>query len=190
MIVFASAIPIFCTVSIIPDFLDLPLFLWNQIWLPVLPYLFIFSYALFTSLAIGSFIILFLNSGISEYEQISLFDDKPKKKKYLNVKILEVVLFGFFLYLDLSNYDVIQLFYWMGFAMILFTSFINYVRGKTKYGSFKSHFVGYLIAAVFIGSNVVFSTNEISGFLRISSMLISAVLYIFVLFYTFLTIED
>jgi len=185
----ASTIPIFCTVSIIPVYLELPLFLWEEIWLPLIDaYLFKISYSLFTALSIGSLIILFSNAGISEYEQ--LYADSPKKKSYWNVKVLDVFLFGFFLFLDLYEYPIIDLFYAAGLVIIIFISFVNLIRGRSKYGGFKSHFIGYLIAAIFIGSNVIVATEEISTFLRIWSLLISAILYIFVLFYTFLTIEE
>jgi hypothetical protein len=187
-IILASIIPLFCTVTILPEFLNLPLFLWKSIWVPNLDLLFSISYSLFTALAIGSLIILFSNKGISEYEQ--LYADPTQKKSFVGVKILEIFLFGFFLFLDLCDYQIIQLFYWLGFGMIIFTSIVNYIRGKSQYKSFKSHIIGYLIAAVFIGSNVVFSNEEISRSLRLWSLGISAILYIFVLFYTFLTIED
>ncbi|MHA1241577.1 MAG: hypothetical protein ACTSQU_12435 [Promethearchaeota archaeon] len=83
IIVLAALIPIFCTVSIIPEFLELPLFLWNNIWLGLIDILFKISYSLL---------------GISEYEQ--LFSDPSQKKSFVNVKVLEVFLFGFFLFLD------------------------------------------------------------------------------------------
>ncbi len=186
---FFSLIPIFCTISIIHKYLDLSLFLWNDIWLPIIdPYLFDISYSLFTALAIGSLIILFANSGISEYEQI--FVDTTKQKKFWNVRILEVVLFGIFLYLDWFDYEIIEFFYIVGFIIIIFISFVNFIRGKSKYKGFKSHLFGYLIAAVFIGSNVVFTSDAVLSFnLRIWSLLISAILYIVVLFYTFYKVE-
>jgi hypothetical protein len=146
------------------------------------------SYSLFTSLSIGSLIILFSNSGISEYEQI--FVDTKQKKRFTHIKILEVFLFGFFLFLDYKDYPIIDLFYTSGLIIVIFTYFVNLIRGKSKYGNFKSYFVGYLIAAIFIGSNVIIATEEVSEFLRIWSLLVSAILYIFVLFYTFVTIED
>jgi len=186
--VLASLIPIFCTVSIIPEYLELPLFLWNSVWIFLIDFLYKVSYSLFTALSIGSLIILFSNSGISEYEQI--FADTNQKKKFTHIKILEVFLFGFFLFLDINDYPIKHLFYTAGLIIVIFTYFVNLIRGKSKYGSFKSYFVGYLIAAIFIGSNVILSSTEISIFLRIWSLLISAILYIFVLFYTFLTIED
>lgn len=183
----ASIIPIFCTVSVIPDFFALAIFLWSVIWIPLLPYLFTFSYALFTALAIGSFILLIYNSGISEYEQ---FWAEPSKKNIIwLIKILEILLFGFFLFLDLGDYEVKVLFYIAGFICIIITSFVNYIQGKSKVKGFKSHLIGYLIAAVFIGSNVLFSTAEISEFLRVWSLVLSAILYIFVFFYTFLQTE-
>jgi hypothetical protein len=185
--VVAAIIPIFCTVSILPEFLELPLFLWNNIWLELIDYLFIISYSLFTALAIGSLIILFSNSGISEYEQI--FADPSQKKSFAHVKVLEVFLFGIFLSLDLYNFPIIDLIYTAGLIIVIFTYIVNMIRGKSKYGSFKSYFLGYFIAAVFIGSNVILA-GEFSSILRDWSLLVSAILYIFILFYTFITIED
>jgi len=188
IIVLAALIPIFCTVSIIPEFLELPLFLWNNIWLGLIDILFKISYSLFTALSIGSLIILVSNSGISEYEQ--LFSDPSQKKSFVNVKVLEVFLFGFFLFLDINEYPIVELIYTAGLVIVIFTYIINLIRGRSKYGSFKSYFLGYLIAAVFIGSNVILTSEEISEFLRFLSLMISAILYIFVLFYTFITLED
>jgi len=188
-IVLGALVPLFCTISIIPEYLNLPLFLWYTIWDPILPYLFDISYSLFTALAIGSLIILFSNSGISEYEQI--FVDTTEKKTFWNVRILEIVLFGFFLWLDWSGNPLIQVFHIAGFAIIIFISIVNYIRGKSKYKGFKSHIFGYFVAAVFIASNVVFTAdNEFSKLTRNVSLLVSAILYIFVLFYTFIRIED
>jgi hypothetical protein len=184
MMSLASIIPVFCAVSIIPEYFVLAATLWNLIWVPLLPSLFIISYSLFTALAIGSFILMFYNSGVSEYEQF--WEESSEKQRFWNIKILEIFLFGFFLFLDYGNYEVIDLFYLIGFIFIIITSIVNYIQGKTKIKSFKSHLFGYLIAAVFIGSNVIFSTTEISTFLRVWSLIISAILYIFVFFYTFL----
>ena len=183
----AALLPLFCSIVVLPEYFVLADFLWNVIWLPNLELLFTISYSLFTSLAIGSLIILFSNSGISEYEQ-TMFD-APQKNKFWNVKILELFLFGFFVFLDLYNFSIIEFFYLAGFILILFTSVVNFFRGKSKYKDFKSHFIGYLIAAVFIGSNVLFTTTVISGILRVWSLVISAVLYIFVFFYTFLKLD-
>jgi hypothetical protein len=187
MMALASIIPIFCAVSVLPGFFVLADFLWNVLWVPLLPYLFSISYSLFTALAIGSFILLVINSGISEYEQ--LWVDSSKKESVWNIKILEVFLFGFFLFLDLYKFDIIDLFYMAGFILIIITSIVNFFQGKSKVKSFKSHLFGYIIAAIFIGSNVIFSTTEISGFLRVWSLLLSAILYIFVFFYTFYKAE-
>ncbi|MFX1389005.1 MAG: hypothetical protein ACFE9Z_02965 [Promethearchaeota archaeon] len=183
----ASIIPIFCSVSVIPEFFVLASFLWNEIWIKLLPLLFIVSYSLFTALAIGSFILLFLNSGISEYEQF--WTESSKKQRIWYIKILEIALFAFFLFLDIGGYDVINLFYWAGFVLIIITSIVNFFQGKSKVKGFKSHIIGYVIATVFIGSNVVFSSAEISELLRVWSLLISAILYIFVFFYTFFQSE-
>jgi len=193
MVIFAI-VPIFCTISIIHQYLDLSFYLWKNIWIPILPYLFIFSYSLFTALAFGSLVILFSNKGISDYEQSYSFNPS-KKQKFWKVKILELFLFGLFLYMDVMrhlgiyNYDIVDTFYLAGFIIIIFTSIVNYVAGKSENKGFKGHFLGYLVAIVFIGSNVIFTSAEISEFLRVWSLVLTAIIYIFILIYTFLTIE-
>ncbi|MFX1324726.1 MAG: hypothetical protein ACFE8N_07210 [Promethearchaeota archaeon] len=188
MMSIAALLPIFCSIVVLPEYIKLADFLWNVIWVPILPILYDVSYSLFTALAIGSLIILFKNSGVSEYEQ--LFTEPIKKERYWNVRILEILLFGLFLFLEFGQFEVINLFHIAGFIIIIFISFVNLIRGKTKVRSFKSHIFGYLIAAVFIGSNVLFTqTSEISEILRVASLLVSAILYIFVFFYTFLRTE-
>lgn len=182
-----ALIPLFCSVVVLPKYFNLAVFLWHDIWRKSLNLLFSISYSLFTALAIGSLIILIQNSGISEYEQI--FAEPSDKRSYWNVKILELFLFGFFLFLDLNQFGVIHFFYILGFIIIIITSVVNFFRGKSKYHGFKSHLAGYIIAAVFIGSNVIYSTGAISEFLKVWSLVISAALYIFVLFYTFLRLE-
>ncbi len=191
MMSIAAILPIFCSIVLIPGYFKLADFLWNELWLPNLDLLFTISYSLFTALAIGSLIILLSNSGISEYEQI-IGSSTSQKQTYLNVKILEIFLFGFFVFLDLYNLGnppVIDLFYWGGFVIIIFISVVNFFRGTAKYKDFKSHFFGYLIATIFIGSNVIFSRTGVSEFLRIWSLVISAILYIIVFFYTFIKLD-
>ena len=187
MMILSTIIPIFCTISVLPGFLALASFLWDDVWIPLLPLLYIVSYSLFTALAIGSLIIFVNNSGISEYEQ--MYTEPSKKLNIWHVKILEIGLFAFFLYLDLFDFNVIYIFYWAGLVIILLISFGNYLQGRSKLKSFKSHFWGYLIAAVFIGSNVLFSTSQISELLRLWSLFVSAILYIVVFFYTFIRLE-
>ncbi|KKK43369.1 hypothetical protein LCGC14_0554190 [marine sediment metagenome] len=185
MMSIAAILPIFCSIVVLPEYIKLADFLWNDLWVPNLDLLFTISYSLFTALAIGSLIILFLNSGISEYEQI--IGSSSQKQTFLNVKILEIFLFGFFIFLDLYNFPVIDFFYLLGFVIIIFISVVNFFRGKSKFENFKSHFIGYLIATIFIGSNVIFSNSGVSEFLRVWSLVISAILYIFIFFYTFLS---
>ena len=48
----AAIIPIFCSASVLPEFFVLADFLWNDLWLRFLPFLFSISYSLFTALAI------------------------------------------------------------------------------------------------------------------------------------------
>ena len=188
LMVLASILPIFCTISVIPEYFDLSFFLWNNIWMLLLPHIFVFSYCLCTSLAIGSLFILIVNRGVSEYEE--LFADPSKTDSMMNVKILEVLLFAFFLFLDYGQFDVIELFYNVGFFLVLFVSIVNYISGKSKMKKFNSHVFGYLLAAVFMGSNLLILNVELSEFLQAASLSVLAVVFIVVFLYTFMVHEE
>ena len=183
LMVLVSILPIFCTISVIPEYFDLSFFLWNNIWMILLPHIFIFSYCLCTSLAIGSLFILIVNRGVSEYEE--LFADPSKTESMMNVKILEVFLFAFFLFLDYGGFEVIELFYNVGFFLVLFVSIVNYISGKSKMKQFNSHVFGYLLAAVFMGSNLLILNVQLSEFLQAASLSIFAEVFIVVYIYTF-----
>ncbi|MHA1292889.1 MAG: hypothetical protein ACTSQJ_09505 [Promethearchaeota archaeon] len=189
MILFAS-LPIFCTICIIPDYLTLPLFLWFNLWLPLLNLIFIVSYCLCTALAIGSLLILISNSGISEYEQI--FINSEDKPNLTHIRITELFLFLFLLYLALNEFAIVHFFYILGFILLLFVSIINFFQGRSKNRNFKGHLLGYLLAAVFMGSDLFFTfiSAEFSEFLKIWSLLISAIVFIYIFFYTFVVIEE
>ena len=188
LMVLASILPVFCTICVIPEYFDLSFFLWNSIWIPLLEHIFIFSYCLCTSLAIGSLFILIVNRGVSEYEQ--LFADPSTTDSMTNVKVLEVVLFVFFLFLDYGDFDVIELFYNAGFFIVLFVSIVNYISGKSKMKKFSSHVFGYLLAAIFMGSNLLILNVALSEFLKAASLSILAVVFIVVFIYTFIVHEE
>jgi len=189
LMVLASILPVFCTFAVIPEYFQLSFFLWNSIWVPLLDHIFIFSYCLCTSLAIGSLFILIVNRGVSEYEQ--LFTDPNKKDSIMNVKILEVGLFAFFIFLAYWNpSDIIDLFYNAGFFIVLFVSIVNYFSGRSKMKKFNSHIFGYLLAAIFMGSNLLIWNVALSEFLKTASLSILAVVFIAVFIYTFITHEE
>ncbi|MHA1492092.1 MAG: hypothetical protein ACTSRI_20870 [Promethearchaeota archaeon] len=184
----SAILPIFCFICILPDYLKLAAFLWEDIWLPLLDWIYIFSYCLCTALAIGSLFILLSNSGISEYEQF--YVDSSKSKSIMHIKIAELFLFVFFLFLAVNKFEIIDFFYTMGFVIVVLVAIVNFFQGKKKISSFKSHILGYILAAVFMGSNLLIFTVEISELLSYWSLLLSAALFIFAFFYTFLTLDD
>jgi hypothetical protein len=188
LMVFFAIPSIFVTVSIAPEYLELPLFLWLNIWLPLQDYIFTFSYALCTALAIGSLFVLIANRGVAEYEQIMI--DPSKKKSFLYIRVLEFVLFIFFFLLSLYNFDVVDLFYNAGFFIVLFVSIVNYFSGKQQNKSFRSHVLGYLLAAVFMGSNLIFFTVELSQILRVVSLIVLSAVFIILFFYTFIKLDE
>jgi len=97
MILF-SLLPIFCTIVILPQYILLSIFLWENIWIPLLPIIFIISVCLCTALAIGSLFFLIANKGVSEYEQILKEEDEE-------ARILEVSNLLTFAYLQNKDWD-------------------------------------------------------------------------------------
>jgi len=164
----------------------------ESVWLPLLDYIFIISYCLCTALAIGSLFTLIANAGVSEYEE--LYKNHSQKPGLAYVKIFEAVLFVFFLYLagffTEAPFEIIDFFYNIGFIIIVFVSVINFFTGKKKNKTFRGHVFGYLLAAVFMGSNLLIFNIELAEILRVWSLIISAVLFIVLFFYTFIKIEE
>lgn len=187
MVLFAIP-PIFVTVSIAPEYLQLPLFLWLNIWLPLLNYIFTFSYSLCTALAIGSLFILLANRGVAEYEQILV--DSTKKRSFFYIKVLEFILFVFFFLLSLYKFDVVDLFYNAGFVIVLLVSIVNYFSGKQQNKSFRGHVLGYLLAAIFMGSNLIFFTVELSQILKVTSLVVLSAVFIIIFFYSFIRLDE
>ena len=180
--------PIICTAIIIPDFITLSVFLFTEIWIPLLDIIFIFSLCICTALAIGSFIIMIQHSGVSEYEQLFATPAEAKSKAF--VRILEIGLFIFFLFLAFYGFAIIDFFYNMGFVLVLIVTAVNYLKGKREDKAFKGHLLGYLLAAVFMGSNLISFGFAYSELIKVWSLVISASLFIIVFFYVFITYEE
>jgi len=192
MILF-SLLPVFCAVCFVPIYIPLSVHLWQNVWLPLLEPIKTISYCLCTALAIGSLFIMFANAGVSEYEE--LYSDSDEKPSTTYVKVFEVGMFFFFLYLagffGGMRFDVIDLFYNMGFFIVLLVSIVNFFKGKSKDKSFRGHLFGYILAAVFMGSNlVIFSGFELAEVLQVLALVISAVCFIYIFFLTFFKMEE
>ena len=187
-----SLLPLFCAVSILPNYLLLAIFLWQNVWLPFLDWILIISYCLSTALAIGSLFIMITNNGVTEYEQ--LFEDPESSDSMALIRLFELLLFIGLLVLAYFEFDIVNLFYSAGFLIILLVYVINFFSGRIKTKSFRSYLLGYLLAGVFMGSNFLFSINiideQFSQMLQVWSLAISALLFIYVFFYTFIKREE
>lgn len=186
-------LPVFCAVCFVPIYIPLSVHLWENVWLPLLDPIKTISYCLCTALAIGSLFIMIANAGISEYEEI--FSDSDAIPSISYVKVLEVGMFVFFLYLaggffTGQRFEIVDLFYNMGFIIVLFVSIINFFKGKSKDKSFRGHLFGYLLAAVFMGSNLLIFNIELADTLQVLALVISAVLFIYIFFLTFIKLEE
>ncbi len=185
-----SIIPIFCFISILPDYMILAQFLFEQIWTPMVNFIYILSYTLCTALGIGSFIVLITNQGVAEYEQI--FEDNTESKTLLGIKLFELILFVFLFLLAWYGFEIVDLFYYIGFGIVVLVFIVNFVNGKRRDRSFRSYFLGYILAVIFIGSSLIFSYFEIEFFetLGILSLISSGFLFAIAFIYTFLKLEE
>ena len=188
MMVLFSLLPIFCVVCIIPDYLDLPIFLWNTVWLPLTDYVYTFSYCLCTALAVGSFFVLLANRGVAEYEQ--LFTDPTKTKSMMHVKLFELLFFIFLFVLALIGFAVVDFFYYLGFFVVVIVSIVNLFSGKQKTKSFKGHVFGYVLAAIFMSSNFFLFNPEVSQVISLWSLVALATIFIVIFFYTFIVLDE
>jgi hypothetical protein len=191
-IIIAIILPIICGIIIIPEFITLGIFLWSNIWVPLLEYLYIISKALVTALTFGSLIILFKTSGISEFEQ---FYTNPDDRNFLiSVKVFDFFFFLFLLFLEFFQIPLISIFYYAGFVIVIFVALVNLIKGRMENKSFKSYIFGYLLAIIFMGSSLL--TYELSSYIELGttlktlSLIISAITFILILFIAFLKLED
>jgi len=188
LMVLVAVLPIFCTVSIIPEYLVLSAFLTTQIWQPITDFIYTISYCLCTALAIGSLFYLVENKGISEYEVILV--DTTQKKSFWYVKFVELGLFVFFLFLDYGGFEIIELFYTAGFVIVVFVSIVNHFSEKQKTGKVRGHILGYLLAAIFLGSNSLVFYIDLPDFINIISLIVLAGVFIVVFLLTFIYLEE
>ncbi len=188
LMVLFSILPIFCTISILPQYLVLSIFLWDTLWLPLLPLIFIVSVCLCTALAIGSLFYMIANRGVSEYEQI--FIDTTVQKYIWHIRIFELFLFIFFLFLSFGNFPLMNIFYYAGFAIVIIVSIVNFINGKRRDVSFKSHFFGYLLAAVFMGSNLIIFNPDLALIIQEVSLILSAIVFILIFIFKFFRAEE
>ena len=193
LIIVFIILPVFCSAIILPQYLVLAIFLWTDVWMPNLDYLFRISYAIYTALAFGSLLFLIANRGVSEYEQI--FEEPKSETSIWGIRVIELLLFVFFIFLEgfftgFERFAVLDLFYYVGFVIGILVAIINFINGKRKNVSFKSHFFGYLIAAVFMGANLFIGNAEWSLWVQMLTLFISAGVFTFVFIYTFLTLEE
>ncbi|MFO8020585.1 MAG: hypothetical protein R6U96_18325 [Promethearchaeia archaeon] len=199
--VFAALIPLFCSICILPDYLELATFVLFEIWFPMVDLIFEISYSLVTALAFGSLGIMYKNHGISDYKQLGI--DKEKERTIELIKLGEVPLFGFFLFLTLADLPVRNFFYQVGWVIMILGSLVNYIQGKRKDRNFKSYFFGYLLTIIFLGAKVILFSDiytefifipdfqfVVSELIQVGSLLFSAGLFIVVFFYTFFTLES
>ena len=188
LMILAAIVPAFCTISIIHEYFSLSIFLSTKIWDPLTEHIYIWSYCLCTALAVGSLFVLLANKGVSEYESILV--DKKQKTKMWYVNIIELGLFVFLLILAYNKLKIIDIFYTIGFILIIFVSIVNYFAEKQKTGKYKSHILGYILAALFMGSNVLIFRVEGVEILSIISMIVLAGVFIIVFISTFISLEE
>lgn len=184
----AALVPIFCTISIIPEYLVLSIFLSTQIWIPITKFVYTFSYCLCTALAIGSLFYLIENKGVSEYEVI--LEDTTRKENFWYVKFVELGLFIFFLFLAYAQFEIIELFYTAGFVIVVFVSIVNHFSEKQKTGKVRGHILGYILAAIFLGSNSLVFYINLPEIINLISLIVLAGVFIIVFLLTFIYLEE
>jgi len=191
-IIIAIILPVVCGIIILPEIITLSIYLWSNIWVPLLEYIYIISRALCTALAFGSLVILFKKSGISEYEQFYMNPDDANF--FMGVKVFDVFCLLFFLFLEFFQIPIIDFFYYAGFVIVCFVALANLIKGKMEDRSFKSYLLGYLIAIVFMGSSLITydigPIFDLGNTIKTWSLILSAVIFILIFFITFLKIED
>ncbi|MEJ2277642.1 MAG: hypothetical protein P8Y70_07820 [Candidatus Lokiarchaeota archaeon] len=72
----------------------------------------------------------------------------------------------------------------------MLVSIVNYFSGKQQNKSFRGHVLGYLLAAIFMGSNLIFFTVELSQILKVTSLVVLSAVFIIIFFYSFIRLDE
>lgn len=187
LMVLFCILPVLCSILILPQYIILAISLW-ELWIELLPILLSVSYCIYTALAIGSLFVLIANRGVSEYEQI--LQEPTSEMTIWYIRIGELFMFVFFLFLEFSELEIVLMFYYAGFFIGIFVAIVNFIIGKRKNASFKSYFIGYFLAALFMGANLLIMNEELSYMVQIISLIFSAILFISIFVITFLTLKE
>ncbi|MHA1818862.1 MAG: hypothetical protein ACTSU2_03215 [Promethearchaeota archaeon] len=184
-----SIIPLFISVAVIPDMLAFSEKLWAIYWLPLINPLYKFSMDLCTALTIGSLVIL-VKTGVTEYEQIeSISHNKDLNLNW--VKGLEVLLFLLFIFMEWKKIEFIKAFYYAGFIIVIFITFVNFMRGRAIQKDFRSYSFGYILTIILLGANTL-SLDQL-GFgemVKNISLIVSALMYIVLTIIVFLKYNE
>ncbi len=83
-----------------------------------------------------------------------------------------------------------NIFYYAGFVIVIVVSISNFINGRRRDVSFKSHFLGYLLAAVFMGSNLIIFNPDLALIIQEVSLILSAGVFILIFFLKFFRVEE
>ncbi|MHA1341311.1 MAG: hypothetical protein ACTSRZ_15145 [Promethearchaeota archaeon] len=184
-----AAIPGVISIAVIPDMINFSSYIWNTYWLPIIPILYRVSLALSTALTYGSLVIL-IQTGAAEYENIGILQSPKNEFKSTNIKIFEVLLFAFLLFLEWKQIEVKSLLYAGGFIIVCFTTFVNFIKGR-KNVDFRTYTLGYIVTIILYGANIVsWDALGIASSIELLVIMISASIYIIVYFIVFLKYEE
>ena len=89
-----------------------------------------------------------------------------------------------------GKFKIIEVFYTAGFILIIFVSIVNHFAERQKSGSYKSHILGYILAALFMGSNVLIFQSSSAEIISIISMIVLAGVFIIVFLLTFIWMDE
>lgn len=173
--------PAIISLIVLPEMFSFSQFIWNTYWLNWVDLLYVFAIALCTAQTYGSLIIL-VKTGASEYENSNNLNSEDVNVTW--VYILEVLLFFFFIFLDLRDITIIQLFYIGGFIIACFITLVNFIKNRKEL-NINQYLFGYILTVILLGLNML-SQNEVAGeAVKNLSIILSAAMYIGVYFIVF-----
>jgi len=187
-IIFAI-IPTGISIAVIPDLLSFSKYVWDNYWIPIIPILYRISLALSTSLTYGSFII-FYRTGVAEYENINITYNSKKNINTNDIKLFQIFFFIFLIFLEWKQIEIKTLLYAGGFIIIIFISFVNFIKGR-KNMDFKRYTFGYILTVILYGANIIsWDALGIDWSVELLVIMISASTYIIIFFVVFLKIKE
>jgi hypothetical protein len=185
LVVLACIPGVLGAVMILPEMLDFSVFVWNEVWFPFTPLLYLVSISMATAFTFGSFISLLLGWGDRSERSV---------EQRLGTRMFEGFLFAAVFVMGYYRTPVFDVLLNFGLVLVIVLWLAQWLRGRQATVDFKSYFFGYLMTALFLGTSFLFGSEDLSlaqiEMWRSILLVATGALHIIIFIIIFIRLED